>query len=211
MKHLLTWALVLTSLSAFPQTKLGHIRGTVVDQDGNPVPAATVYVMSQEVSLDEITPPSAKSDGNGNFNFSRPLELGSYKIWARKTEDLYPEPLDEFYKDPKAVAAKADLTDDHSWANITVTLGDKAAVLEGTVIDSVSGKPTSARLAFLDQNGNGHVLYANGEYHMLLPSGKDLSIMVIGIGPEEKSQMAVNALRLDPGQEMRMDIPVSKQ
>ena len=210
MKPLLTWALVLTSLSAFPETKVGHIKGTVVDQEGNPVPAATVYVMSQQ-ALDEITPRSVKSDGNGNFDFSQGFELGSYKICARKIEDLYPDQSDEFYKDPKAEAAKADLTDDHLSANIAVSLGDKAAILQGRIIDAVSGKPASAHLAFLDQNGNGHVLYANGEYHMLLPSGKDLSIMVIGIGPEEKSQMAVNALRLDPGQEMRMDIPVSKQ
>jgi cell division septal protein FtsQ len=90
-------------------------------------------------------------------------------------------------------------------------LGDKAAILEGAVVDSVSGKPTSVRLAFLDQNGNGHVLNANGKYHMLLPAGKDLSIMVVGMGREERSQMAVNALRLDPGQEMQMDISLSKQ
>jgi hypothetical protein len=55
------------------------------------------------------------------------------------------------------------------------------------------------------------VLNANGKYHMLLPAGKDLSIMVVGMGREERSQMAVNALRLDPGQEMQMDISFSKQ
>jgi hypothetical protein len=55
------------------------------------------------------------------------------------------------------------------------------------------------------------VLNANGNYHMLLPAGKDLCIMVVGMGPEEGTQVAVNALRLDQGQELQMDISFSKQ
>jgi hypothetical protein len=55
------------------------------------------------------------------------------------------------------------------------------------------------------------VLNANGNYHMLLPAAKDLCIMVVGMGPEEGTQVAVNALRLDQGQELQMDISFSKQ
>jgi hypothetical protein len=210
MKHLLTWALVLSSISTFSATKAGHIKGTVVDHDGNPVPAATVYVVSQEAMIEEMTPRAVKSDGNGDFDFSESFVFGSYAIYSRKPQDLYLDQSDKFYADPKAEPAKADLTDDHPSANVAVTLGAKASLLQGKLVDALSGEPTSASLAFLDEDGNGHVFFADRKFRFLLPSGKDLTVMMVGVGLGDKSQIVVNRLRLDAGQEMQMDIPVSK-
>ena len=43
MKHLLARVLALTGLPLFCQIPKGHIKGTVTDQNGNPVASATVY------------------------------------------------------------------------------------------------------------------------------------------------------------------------
>jgi hypothetical protein len=214
MKHLLAGVLVLTSLPTFCQIKdrpEGHIKGTVTDRNGNPVASATVYVIPQAIAFEDITPRSVESDSNGEFDFHGGFALGIYKIYSRKEAESYPDPSDKFYANPKIETAKADLTDDHPSATITVGLGEKAAVLEGKVLDAASGKPKSARLIFLDEEGSGHSVFTDGKYRVLLPPGKDLTVMAVNLAAEEKPQLPVSALRLDSGQVMQMDISVSKQ
>jgi hypothetical protein len=44
-----------------------------------------------------------------------------------------------------------------------------------------------------------------------LPAGQDVTLMVMVMSPDYGSQSPVPPLPLAPGQEMHMDIPVSKQ
>ena len=53
--------------------------------------------------------------------------------------------------------------------------------------------------------------FTNGKYRVLLPPGKDLTVMAVNLAAEEKPQLPVSALRLESGQVMQMDISVSKQ
>ena len=85
--------------------------------------------------------------------------MGTYNIYSLKETDAYPDPTDKFYANPKIEAAKAELTEDHPSVTVAVSMGQKAAVLEGKVVDSASGNPTSARLIFLDEDGNGMRFY----------------------------------------------------
>src|SRR5258708_322123 len=94
MKHFLTLALVVTSLFAHSQKKDhpdGEIKGTVTDQNGSPVSAATVYAVPQDVTFDSITPRSIETDRNGGFDFRRGFQFGSYKLYSRKDADTYPD------------------------------------------------------------------------------------------------------------------------
>jgi hypothetical protein len=92
-----------------------------------------------------------------------------------------------------------------------VTLGEKGGMLVGRVIDANSGTALKAKLVFMDEDGNDHSVLINGKYRALLPAGKDLTLMVMVMSPDYRSQVPVSPLRLEPGQEMHMDIPVSKQ
>jgi hypothetical protein len=142
MKHLLTLALVVASLSAYSQTKnqpSGQIKGTITDENGNAVSAATVYAVPQDMTFEGLAPRSVKTGRNGEFDFRGGFQLGAYKIYSRKDADAYPDRSDSFYADSKAEAPKVDLTEDHPSATITVTLGEKAGVLEGRVVDTDTG------------------------------------------------------------------------
>src|SRR5882724_6004479 len=125
MKHFLVSALVVTSLFAYPQTKDppdGEIKGNVTDQNGNPVAAATVYAVPQDIAFDGITSRSVKTDRNGEFDFRGGFQLGAYKLYSRKDADLYPDRSDGFYADSKAEAPQVDLTEDHPSATVSVPL-----------------------------------------------------------------------------------------
>jgi hypothetical protein len=214
MKHFLTLALVVVSLSAYSQTKnhpSGEIKGTVTDENGNAVSAATVCAVPQEISLDSITPRLTKSDRNGDFDFGGGFQLGAYKLYSRKDADAYPDRSDNFYADSKVEPPKVDLTEDHPSATTTVTLSEKAGVLVGRVVDADTGAALNAKLVFMDEDGNNHSVLVNGKYRALLPAGKDVTLMIMVMSLDYGSQSPVPPLRLAPGQEMHMDIPLSKR
>jgi len=214
MKHLLTLAFVVASLSAYSQTKnqpSGEIMGTVTDENGNAVSAATVYAVPQDISLDSITPRLTKTDRNGAFDFGCSFQLGTYKLYSRKDADAYPDRSDNFYADSKVELSKVDLTEDHPSATTTVILGEKAGVLVGRVLDADTGAALNAKLVFMDEDGNNHSVFVDGNYRALLPAGKDVTLMVMVMSPDYGSQSPVPPLRLAPGQEMHMDIPLSKR
>lgn len=67
-----------------------------------------------------------------------------------------------------------------------------------------------AKLAFIDEDGNADSIFANSKYRELLPSDKDFTLMVMVMSPGYR-QYPITSLRLQPGQEMQMDIPISKE
>src|SRR5580765_170645 len=126
MKHLLVLVVVGGGLFAYSQSTksaAGEIKGTVVDQNGSPISAATVYAVPQDLGLDDITPPSVKSNSSGQFDFRGRLPLGTYKLYARKDAESYPNPFDGFYADSKANVPKVELTSGHPAATTSVKLG----------------------------------------------------------------------------------------
>jgi len=214
MKSFLTLALVVASLFAYSQTQdqpSGKIKGTVTDANGNAVSAATVYAVPQDISFDSITPRLTKTDRNGAFDFGGGFQLGAYKLYSGKDADAYPDRSDNFYADSKVEPPKVDLTEDHPSASTTVILGEKAGVLVGHVVDADTGAALNAKLVFMDEDGNNHAVLVNSKYRALLPAGKDVTLMVMVMSPDYGSQSPVPPLRLVPGQEMYMDIPLSKR
>lgn len=214
MKHLLVLGMVFGSLLAFGQTTkpaAGEIKGTVVDQNGSPIAAATVYAVPQDLGFDDITPPSVKSNNNGQYDFRGRLPLGMYKLYARKDADSYPNPFDGFYADTKADTPKVELTAGHPAATTSVKLGRKAGVITGRVIDAATGAPVKAELSFLDGEGHGHSVLADGSYRIVVPSSKDVNLMVMRLdSPSERAHRPVAPLRLEPGQFIYMDLPISR-
>jgi len=137
--------------------------------------------------------------------------LGEYKLYSRKDADAYPDRSDIFYADSKAEVPKVDLTEDHPSATVRVTLGEKAGVLGGRVIDADTGAAVKAKLVFMDEDGNDHSVLVKGKYRALLPPGKNVTLMVMVLSPDYRSQSPAAPLRLEPGQAMHLDIPVFRQ
>ena len=210
MKLFVALTVVGASLVAYSQMKPpGEIKGTVTDPTGAPICGATVYAVSQNAEFSDATLRSVKSDRNGMFDFRGGFALGSYKLYARKDEDSYPDPLDKFYADPKAEAQAVGLTPAHPSATATVALGQQAAVLAGKIVDAGTGDAIRALLAFIDGQGNGHSISVDGDYRILVPPGKDVTLMVTAMGARsDRAQIPVAPLRLEPGQHVYMDLSV---
>lgn len=199
-------------VQAQSQQVTGDIHGVVTDPNGMPVSGATVYVVAQGLVLHDITPRSVKTDSNGAFDFRGGFELGTYKLYSRKDADGYPDPLDSFYADAKAEAPKVDLTRDHPSAAATVKLGPQAAVVSGTIFDADTGVPLKASVAFLDAEGHGHSVVADGNYRMVVPPGKEVTLLVRLIGPISVRVLSpIAPLRLEPGQQVYIDIPITNR
>jgi hypothetical protein len=215
MKHFLAMALIATSFFANSQTKNpldGQIKGTVTDQSGSPVVDVTVYAVPQFLAFNGIKPRTVKTNRNGEFDFRGGFQLGAYKLYSQKGEDGYPDPFKSFYADSKFEVPKVVLTKAHNSATVKLTLGSKVGVVAGQVIDADSGVATKALLVFIDEDGNRREILADGSFRVSLPPGKDLTLLVTAVSRQSTTQRPFDTpLRLEPGQEIYMDIPVSKQ
>ncbi len=187
----------------------GEIKGIVIDQSGDPVAGATVYIIPQDISFDNVSSRSVRSDKKGEFDFHGGLALGSYKVYSRKEQADYPDRSDPFYADSLVDPPKVNLIEENPFASVTVTMGEKAGVLQGRIIDAVTGADTKAKLVFVDADGNNHSVIAEGKYRALLPAGKDISVMLMPMSPEYRTQ-TMPPVRLDPGQEKDLNIPLQK-
>lgn len=216
MKHPFSFLLIVVVASplVFAQTKpqLGWIKGVVADQNGTPVSAATVYAVQQGLVLSDVTPKSVKTDRNGAFEFHSGFPLGTYKLYSRKDEDAYPDPFDRFYANPKADVPQVVLTTDHPIASATIKLGAQAGVIAGRIVDSENNASIKAYLGFVDSDGQGHSVYVDGNYRILVPPGKQITLMVTVPGLDHaRPQVPVAPLQLDPGQYVNLDLAVSRQ
>jgi hypothetical protein len=210
MKLFVALTVVAASLVAHSQTKPpGEIKGAVTDPSGAPTSGAIIYAVPENAGFSNATLRSAKSDRDGMFDFHGGFTLGSYKLYSRKDEESYPDPLDKFYADPKAEAQAVELTAARPSATATVTLGQQAAVLAGRIVDASTGNAIRALLVFVDGQGNGHSISVDGDYRILVPPGKDVTLMVTAMGARSnRAQIPVAPLRLEPGQHVYMDLSV---
>jgi hypothetical protein len=211
MKPLLVLIVVSGTLLAQSLTKLpsGEIKGTVVDQTGSPVSSAMIYAIPQGLTLEDIRPRSVMTDSNGRFDFHGGLDFRSYKLYSRKDADGYLDPLDTFYADPGNLPVEVTLSQKHPSSTVTVKLGKQAAVISGKVFDVSSGTPLKAYVGLMDEEGNGHSMVVDGEYNLVVPSEKNVTLMVTVLGTR-RPLVPVSSLRLEPGQRIYMDIPISK-
>ena len=81
----------------------------------------------------------------------------------------------------------------------------------GRVADADTGAALKPKLVFTDDDGNSHSVWATGKYRALLPAGKDVTLVVMRMSPNYQPKVPTAPLRLTAGQEMRLDIPLSKQ
>jgi hypothetical protein len=210
MKPLLVLIVASGTLFAQSLTKAssGEIKGTVVDQNGSPVSSATVYAIPQGLTLEDITPRSVKTDSEGCFDFRGGLEFRSYKLYSRKDSEGYLNPFDAFYADAENQPTEVALSREHPFSDVKVKLGRQAAVISGKVFEANSGTPLKAYVGLMDQEGNGHSVVVDGDYTLVVPSEKNVTLIVTVLGTRHPL-VPVSSLRLEPGQRIYMDIPIT--
>jgi Carboxypeptidase regulatory-like domain len=190
----------------------GRVSGTVVNEAGEPVPGATVYVSEEASSLVDANSVVARTDVAGRFDFGRTVKHGVYEIYARKDKDGYPDPTSKFYQPLNFSPQKVQLFGDHPEEKVTVQLPKKAAILAGRVFDAETGQPLRAGVGFTNlRTEAGHFVPADGEFHALIPANTDVYVVV----QEEDRDHAYWSLfttkvTLKPGQKMDIDVPLSK-
>jgi Carboxypeptidase regulatory-like domain len=225
--------ILLLSICSVSQTPVptpsdGRISGTVVNEDGKPVPGAAVCVSldSQEDSpfslVDLRNSTVARTDAAGRFDFGRKLKHGFYEIYARKDKDGYPDPTSKFYQPLNFSVQNVQLYGDHPAENVTVQLSEKAAILAGRVYDATTGLPLKAEVGFsnLQTNAGRHAKAADGKFSELIPANTDVIVLVGKVhseaggsfgGPNgpEWSLFTIK-VNLRPGQRMDIDVPLYK-
>ena len=226
---------LLLSICSVSQTPIptpsdGRISGTVVNEDGKPIPGATVYVSqdSQEDSplVDLRNSTVARTDAAGRFDFGRKLKHGFYEIYARKDKDGYPDPRSKFYQSLNFSVQNVQLYGDLPAEKVTVQLSDKAAILAGRVYDAATGLPLKAEVGFhnLQTDGARRAEAADGKFSELIPANADVIVMVEKELSEAEALSVVEGLsdaeagwslftikvNLRPGQKMDIDVPLYK-
>lgn len=191
----------------------GRISGTVVNEDGKPVPGATVYVFEEASSLVDANSVAARTDVAGRFDFGRKLKHGVFEIYARKDKDNYPDPTSKFYQPLNFSPQNVQLFGDHPAEKVTVQLKDRAAILEGRVFDADTGRPLKASVGFINlRTEAGHSVTASGKFHSLIPANTDVYIIVEEVDRDHADwSVFTTKVTLQPGQKRYIDVPLSKR
>jgi hypothetical protein len=190
----------------------GRISGTVVNEDGKPVPGATVYVSEEASSLVDANSAVARTDAAGRFDFGRTVKHGVYEIYARQDKEGYPDPTSKFYQPLNFSPQKVQLFGDRPAEKVTVQLQEKAAILAGRVFDADTGRPLRAGVGFTNlRTEAGHFVSADGEFHALIPANTDVYVIVQEVDRDHAYwSLFTTKVTLKPGQKMDIDVPLSK-
>ena len=157
----------------------GRVTGIVLNEDGQPIAGANVCISTTTGSNTSMVCSGVITDQAGHFEIEH-LAMGSFAVSAVKEEDGYPP---NHNPENKVVLSPQEPT-----ANVTIKLGPKAAMLIGSVKDSVTGKPVdNIRVHYLpgtnERAGSGTASgFMRGEFRLNLPTTSDFVIVVAAPG-----------------------------
>ena len=196
-----SFALMLTlSLSVAasqPQTPMraGVVRGTVVNEEGQPVAGATAWAWAyrDDVVAHRLQRP-VLTDGAGRFTIAS-LEWGRYRIYAIKPADGYADTHWAIYDNGRVPTV--DISPIAPTVDVQVAIGPKAALLVGTITDAVTGQPAPnpvMRIWRWTDGSDRDTEFASGSftthdqtsghYELLIPPSKEVGFEVSAPGYE---------------------------
>lgn len=208
---LVTSALVLASFALTPALAQGQLRGTIVDQDGNPVKDVEVKMIPENTSLTVLT---VKSNKKGKFVFGlvRPT---NYRLVA------FPEGMRIYH----ISANRAEPDDDSAWDyEGEVPAGAELPMFTMTGVSSAqydlkvkpseegpgeygTGMPVSTTTVIIEMIQAGEVDEAVAELERNIEEKPDNATLYYLMGfaqlagnhPDEAQAAAAKTLELDPG------------
>ncbi|MEW6737706.1 MAG: carboxypeptidase-like regulatory domain-containing protein [Acidobacteriota bacterium] len=178
--------LCLIAMTANAQERgLGSVSGIVLDQQGNPVIGATVYVQPAERPINGRLPHTI-TDHNGRFYFSN-LIPENIIVRAFKETEGYPDTFFAIYTQHAPLSPEVSIYEGQT-SHVTVQLGAKLNKLQGQVIDGQSGQPVAHVSYTLYRRDNPNIYYTTssdadkptGSFEILLPPDVALKITAQG-------------------------------
>jgi hypothetical protein len=185
----------------------GVIRGTVRDEQNQPLDGATVALDLVDDLPGQRMVPEAKTDSQGNFVFDH-LRWGKYRIFVGKEEAGYPDTRYHIYSN--GVYPIAVISPDHPEASVVLSVGPKAGVLNVVVLDASTGQPIGDSLLggsmWIWSEGYGHGMGGSiiHENRLLIPPfvAVGVEIGADGYQPERYPEK----ITLPPGGEMTIEV-----
>lgn len=214
--------LLATSLSVFlivapAAAQLpGSISGTVVGERGSPVTQAQVSVDPLDGRPRGSAVRIVETDEHGRFIMNN-LDLMSYKVFAMKESEGYPNTAFGFYSNH--IFPTVTLTASMPAADITLRVGPPAGVMSGSVTDVVTGTPVLAGflLRRISDPDNWISMSQKADYRVLVPPSVRVSLEVSAPGYKTwyyggpSDALKRPPIQLESGTEMKLDIQLQPE
>jgi hypothetical protein len=172
---LLAFIACLTSFAS--AQNVGRITGIVMDEDGRVIEDATVC-LSVPLEGGSTSSMCTIFTDHGQFQIPK-VKFGTYGVFAINVAEGYS--IENQSPGHKVTVSAANPSPE-----VTVRLRPGGAVLSGTVRDKTDGKPVKGVFVqYLDVDGKASgssPLNSDGEFHVTLPPGCDLVIIVSAKG-----------------------------
>lgn len=190
----------------------GTISGFVLDAHDQIVEHASVCTNSFSNST-SMTNCRTFTDQNGHFTIEH-VPMKSYTVFAAKEEDGYSMV-------EQIPGQSVALTANQPFAQLTLKLGPRSAMLTGTVRDKATGKPIgpegklSITYVSVEENFSGTISGLDGaKLRANLPADKEFIVFVSGA--IYKPWFYINdqsrpTLRLEPGEEKVLDVELERK
>lgn len=181
----------------------GKIRGTVLNDRGEPVAGAKVEVWLSGKPVAAAVP-WAPTDKDGRFLVER-LALEEYVVSAVKEDEGYPDTGSSFYSKGMPVHRVA-LTAAAPEAETSIVFGPKAGVVTGRVVDSATGQPLGSGITMWRIGDDRAMLgtSVSPDYRVLIPSNVPVDIVFQDDGYE--SWRPGKPLRLAPDERIVLNV-----
>ncbi len=171
--------IVVTSAGAQTPGPRGRITVKVVDQQGEPVPSATVKFGPPPGTLVVDGVPDCTTDASGTCS-GKNLPMDTYYVRAVKPYDVYPDMPFKFYsRQSKPIPVAVTPGDpDH---NVLFKLGPKAGTLKLNVLDEKSGASINNPAVFLRNASSPKdwiSITLRDDSTVLIPPGEDVLIEI---------------------------------
>jgi hypothetical protein len=212
---LLCGSFIAYGQSEKPQSAVGVIRGTVVNETGKPVPGAKVWADKLEGGLVHGIARYAAADGDGRFALEH-LDLVQYKIFAKNEEEGYPDTGFAFYspEPPVKIALSASTKE----AAVLVVIGPKAATIKGSTSDARTGAPVLPVISMRHAGANSRGIASSlpAQYSVLVPAGASILFEVSAAGYRTwyypgNGAVQATPLTLKSGEQMTLDIQMEPE
>jgi len=117
---------------------MGVVRGTVFDEQNQPLDGATVTLDLVDDRPSQRIRPMEDTDSQGKFVIDH-VRWGKYRIGVGKEEAGYPDTIWQIYSG--GVNPTVVISPDHPEASVALSVGPKAGVLAVVVLDASTGQP----------------------------------------------------------------------
>jgi hypothetical protein len=197
-------------LPVWAAARPGTVRGTVIDELGQPISGADVQVDAIGGPPRSTPVRYVQTDESGRFLIGD-LELGAYKVFAMKEKAGYPNMAFAFYSNH--VFPTVNLIPERPTADVVIKLGPKAGVLDlATITDAATGKGIDSATIILRRVLHPDLSISTSASlgRVLVPPMTDVSVEVTAEGYKPWPRVGVEGnqgrIRLGPGEALKLQI-----